>query len=59
MVNNHGFNNACRTMNNNIHKDLDQINKKTVLNKQNTNIFTVFDQNICGLFNKKGELFNF
>ena len=26
-VNNHGFNNACRTMNNNIHKDLDQFNK--------------------------------
>jgi len=46
-------------MNNNIHKDLDKFNKKTVLNKQNTNIFTVFDQNICGLFNKKGELLNF
>ena len=26
MVNNHGFNNASRTTNNNIHKDLDQFN---------------------------------
>jgi len=28
IVNNRGFNNACRTMNNNIHKDFDQFNKK-------------------------------
>jgi len=28
MVNNHGFNNACRTMNNSIHKDTDQFNQK-------------------------------
>jgi len=51
IVNNRGFNNACRTMNNNIHKDLDQFNKKTVLNKQNMNTFTGFHQYICGLFN--------
>ena len=30
MVNNLGFNSACRTMNNNIHKDHDQSNKKPV-----------------------------
>jgi len=46
MVNSHGFNNACRTMNNNSHKDLDQFNKKPVLNKQNMNTFTVFHQNM-------------
>ena len=42
IVNNHGFNNACRIMNNNIYRDLDQFNKKTQLNKQNTNTFTIF-----------------
>jgi hypothetical protein len=45
-------------MNNNIHKDLDQFNKKPVLNKQNMNTFTVFHQNVCGLFSKKEELLN-
>ena len=46
------------TMNNNIHKDHDQSNKKPILNKQNKNSFTVFHQNICGLLNKKEELLN-
>jgi hypothetical protein len=46
-------------MNNNIHKDLDQYNKKkTVFHEQNTKTFTVFHQNICGLFNIKEELLN-
>jgi len=45
-------------MNNNIHKDHEQSNKKPVLNKQNKNSFTVFHQNICGLLNKKEELLN-
>jgi hypothetical protein len=58
MVNNHGFNNACRTMNNSIHKDRDQFNKKWLLNEENSNTFTVCHQNICGLFNKKEELLN-
>jgi len=49
MVNNHGFNNACRTMNNNIHKDHNQSNKKSISNKQNKNTLTVFHQNVCGL----------
>jgi exonuclease III len=45
-------------MNNNIHKDHDQSNKKPKLNKQNKNTFTVFHQNICSLLNKKEELLN-
>jgi exonuclease III len=57
-VNSHMFNNACRTNNNNIHEDHDQFNKKSVLNKQNKNTFTVFHQNICGLLSKKEELLN-
>jgi len=31
-----------RTMNNNIHKDRDQSNKKPILNKQTKNTFTFF-----------------
>jgi hypothetical protein len=59
MVNNHWFNNICRTINNNIHKDHDQFNKP-VLNKQNKYNFTVFHQNFCGLCNKltKKDLLN-
>ena len=30
IVNNRGFNNACRTMNYNVHKDLDQFNKNGI-----------------------------
>ena len=56
MVNNLGFNNACRTTNNNIHKDHDQSNENPILNKQNKNNFTVFHRNVCGLLNKKEEL---
>ena len=37
MVNNLGFNNAYRTMTNNIHKDDDQSNKKPIPNKQTEN----------------------
>ena len=44
-------------MNNNIHKDHDQSNKKLISNRENKNTFTVFHQNICGLLNKK-ELHN-
>jgi len=58
MVSNLGFNNTCRTMNNNIHKDHDQSNKTLTLNKQNKNTFTVFCWNICGLLNKKEKLLN-
>ena len=47
-----------RTMNNNIHKDRDQSNKKPILNKQTKNTFTFFHQNICGLLNKEEELLN-
>jgi hypothetical protein len=43
-------------MNNKIHKYHDQFNKKTVLNKQNKNNFTVLHQNICGLLKKKTTL---
>jgi hypothetical protein len=57
MVNNLGFNNACRATTNNIYKDHDQSNKKPILNKHTGNTFTVFHQNICGLLNKK-ELLN-
>ena len=42
----------------NIHKDHDQSNKKPILNKETKTTFTVFHQNICGLLNKKEELFN-
>ena len=45
-------------MNNNIHKDHDQFNKKPISNKQTTNTFTGFHQNICGLLNNKEELRN-
>jgi hypothetical protein len=58
MVNSLGSNNACRTVNSDIHKDHDQSNKKPILNKQTKNNFTVFHQNICGLFNKREELLN-
>jgi len=57
-INNLGFNNACRTINNNIHTNHEQSNKKLILNKQNKNTFTVFHQNIQGLLNKKEELLN-
>jgi hypothetical protein len=56
-INNLRFSNACRTINNDIHKDHEQSNKKPILNKQNKNTFTVFHQNIQGLLNKK-ELLN-
>ena len=56
MVTNLGFNNACRTMNNNTREDHDQSNKKLISNKQNKHTFTVFHQNIYGLLNKKEEL---
>jgi hypothetical protein len=58
MVNNLGFNKACRTMNKNIHKDHDQFDKTLISNKQTKKIFTVFHQNSCGLLNKKEELLN-
>jgi hypothetical protein len=58
MVNNLGFNNAYRTMTNNIHKNHDQSNKKPIPNKQAGNTFTVFHQNICGSLNKREELLN-
>ena len=45
-------------MNNCIHKDHDQTDNKSILNKRNKNTFTVFLQNICGLLNKKEELLN-
>jgi len=45
-------------MNNNIHRDHDQPNKKPISNKQNKNTFTLFHQNVCGLLNKKEELLN-
>jgi len=47
-----------KTTNNNIHKDHDQSNKQPALNKQNKNSLTVFQQNICGLPNKKEDLLN-
>jgi len=53
MVNNLRFNNVCRAMTNNIYKDLDQSNKKLILNKHTENTFTVFHQKICGLPDKK------
>jgi hypothetical protein len=56
MVNNHEFNNACRTVNNIIPKDLDQFNKTPLLNKQNTNTLTIFHHHMCGLYNNKEEL---
>ena len=55
MVNNLGFNNACKAMINNVHKDHDQSNKKPIVNKQTANTFTVFHQNICGLLNKRED----
>ena len=45
-------------MNNNIHKDHNQSNKKPISNKQNKDTSTVFHQNICGLLNKKELLLN-
>jgi hypothetical protein len=49
MVNNLGLNNDCRTMNNILGTNLNQVKKGTVY-------FKIFHQNIRGLGNKAGEL---
>jgi hypothetical protein len=51
-----GVKKRYRTINKNIQKDYNKFNKKLIWNTQTNNTFTVFQQNICGLINKKEEL---